>query len=340
MLLDIPEARVARVIISSDLDEIIMNLLRAVPAALILCTSIFSAVATEITSQTRTFSDGFQGELERVAAAHRGDVGIYCHHLEKNETYKVNADVAVPTASTIKVPVMCAALDLLVQGTGPYKSYYDTRKFDAASTATGSGIIQKFKDGTAVELKELIHLMITVSDNVGTNMIADWIGLEAVNKWLADRGFEQTRMFSTIGGTQIYDAEGRKTWGLGRTTPAEMGRLMEMIATGKAGTTSATDEMLRVLGHQYFDGGIAAGIPPMVYAGTKSGSLQRHRSDNGIIAAHTGTYILSVYTNNNEDTRWKSDNEGELLIRKVSRMVWKHFNPESDWEPAPGSDQF
>lgn len=293
-----------------------------------------------VTSTTTVFSEGLAGELEKIAADHKGVMGIYCRHLENGEVYAVNSDEPFPTASTIKVAVMAAALDLLARGEGPYKSYYDTRTYAASTSTGGSGFLQNYKNGTRVELKELIHLMITVSDNIATNMICDWIGLEKVNNWLASCGFQETRMFSTVGGSKVFDVEGRKTWGLGRTTPREMGNLMASIVTGKAGTTSTTEEMLRLLGNQYFDNSIPAGVPPTVYVGSKSGSLSRSRSDTAIIAAPTGSYVLAVFTKENEDTSWKNDNEAEVRIQRISAAIWRHFNPDNAWERPEGADKF
>lgn len=299
-----------------------------------------ASAAPQVTSATKSFSKSFTGELEQVVASHHGDMAVFCKNLDTGESFEVNADQPFPTASTIKTAVMCTAMDLLVSGNGPFKSYYDTKVYDASTSTGGSGIIQNYMDGRKVELKELIHLMMTVSDNIGTNMLVEWVGLDKINQWLEKHGFEQTRMFATIGGRLVYDENGRKDWGLGRTTAREMARLMEMIATGKAGTTSSTDEMLRVLGHQYFDGCIAAEVPPMTYVGSKSGALNRQRADNAIVASPGGTYVLSVYTNNNEDTHWDSTNEAEANIRKVSKLVWHHFNPKSKWQRPEGTEKF
>ena len=39
-------------------------------------------------------------------------------------------------------------------------------------------------------------------------------------------------------------------------------------------------------------------------------------------------------TKNQEDTSYESDNEGWVLIRKVSRAIWRHYEPDYGWEPA------
>ena len=35
-----------------------------------------------------------------------------------------------------------------------------------------------------------------------------------------------------------------------------------------------------------------------------------------------------------------SDNEGFVLLREVSRLLWHHFEPGSDWQPAEGAGRY
>lgn len=307
--------------------------------AVTICAAQTSASLT-VTSATKEFSTGFKGTLEKEVAAFRGDMGLYYAKLDGSETIGINDQVPFETASTIKTAVMVAAFDLLNAGTGPFKSYYDTRTYTTSATAGGSGLLQNYKDNTRVELKELIHLMMTVSDNVATNMLCEWMGLDAINQWLIRHDFEQTRIFSTIGGKQVWSPEGRAEWGLGRTTPAEMGRLMTMIAEGKAGSPAATDEMLRVLSHQYFDATIPAGLPPTTWVGSKTGSLNRSRSDCAIIHGSDGLYVLVIFTKNNADTSWSYGNEAQATIRRISNLIWNHLHPQRPYTPPAGVEKF
>jgi beta-lactamase class A len=275
----------------------------------------------QITTATTTFSPGFRGDLERVVAGHHGVMGLSLKNLKTGEQLAINGDEPFPTASTIKLAVMCAVFDELSSPTSRFKSYYDTRKYDDSTSISGSGFIQRFKNGTNIEIKELLHFMITVSDNTGTNMLVEALGgLQPVNDWLINHGFKTTRMASTVGGKIIWDPKMRDTWGLGVTTPNEMRRLCEMILNGKAGTTSAE-------------------VPPVVWVGSKSGALNRSRSDNAIVASPNGMYILSIYTRENQDSSWKNSNEADTNIRKVSRLVYKHYNPNTKWTRPPGTEE-
>lgn len=293
-----------------------------------------------VTTATTTFSPGFVGSLEKIVAKHRGQMGISVKKIDSGEELQVNGDEVFPTASTIKTAVMCTVFAELSSPTGMFNDYYATRKYDATTSTGGSGFIQNYKDGTKIELKELLHLMITLSDNIGTNMLVEWVGIDRVNQWLENNGFKETRLHSTIGGKIIWNAKLRKEWGLGKTTPNEMCRLMEMIVTGKANSsTSATDEMLRLLGHQYFDDHIAAEAPPTVWVGSKSGSLNESRSDTAIVASPAGMYVIIVFTKNNVDRRWNYQNEAEIAIQHVAREVYNQFNPTNTWKRPPGTER-
>ena len=88
---------------------------------------------------------------------------------------------------------------------------------------------------------------------------------------------------------------------------------------------------MRVLGHQYFDDDVASQVPPTVWVGSKSGAVNQSRSDVAIVASPGGTLVMAIYTDNNVDQRWEDDNAGEVSIRKVASVVFRHYNPKVEW---------
>ena len=36
-----------------------------------------------------------------------------------------------------------------------------------------------------------------------------------------------------------------------------------------------------------------------------------------------------------KDTSWNSDNEAWVMTRKLSALLWQHFNPKSEYKPLP-----
>jgi beta-lactamase class A len=226
--------------------------------------------------------------------------------------------------------------------------YYERRALTPEDLNDGgTGFMKYFKEGTQPTLKEILHLMVTASDNVATNLLGRWIGQKAVNDWMDRHGLKTTRLLvpwpDVKAGLESDPAlRGEvERWGMGVSTPDEMCRLMVLIAQGQAGTPAACDEMRRILSHQYYDEGIASQIPPWVSVASKSGIMERSRSDVALVRSASGDYVLAVYTDGAQDTRLTVDNEQLQAIRAISRAVWRHYHPgEQRWSPPAGTDRF
>ncbi|MDB5153537.1 MAG: serine hydrolase, partial [Mucilaginibacter sp.] len=81
-------------------------------------------------------------------------------------------------------------------------------------------------------------------------------------------------------------------------------------------------------------------IPPYAHTVSKQGALDESKSETVLVNAPHGDYVFSIITNNNKDQRWAPDNEADILIRKVSALIWHYYEPKSDWKPADGIAKF
>jgi beta-lactamase class A len=229
-------------------------------------------------------------------------------------------------------------------------SYYQKFSLTQDDVNAGTGFVRNYQIGKQLTLKELLHLMITASDNTATRMVLKAIGSDAaINDWLKRNGLNRTHLNVPypISDAVLKDETARRKlleqydlWGMGVSTPNEMRLLMEMISEGKAGSLAACDEMHRILNHQYFDDGIAGQIPPSVVVASKSGVEKRSRSDIAIVHAPSGTYVLAIYTKEAEDFRITRDNEQDTAIRSIARAGWQYYQPESKWSPPAGAGKF
>ncbi len=278
-----------------------------------------------------------KNQLDAIADNFHGTLGYSFHHIKSRDRLERKGDEPFPTASTIKLAILFTAMEKQQDGK---IGYYEARTFEPGDRRGGAGFIQNYKDGTKVELKELLHLMITISDNTATAMMIKWLGAMEVNSWLDRHGLKTTRLLSQLPESETELKKLNELWGLGVTTPNDMRSLMEMVGDGRAGTPAACDEMHRILNHQYFDGGIPSEIPPWVCVASKSGAVDRSRSEVALVHSPSGDYAIAVYTKENQDLRWVHDNEGEKAIRAISRAIWKHFHPKIKWSPPAGVEKF
>ena len=117
---------------------------------------------------------------------------------------------------------------------------------------------------------------------------------------------------------------------------------MEMIVSGKAGTPASSDEMHRLLNHQYKDSGIASQIPPWVVIASKSGNSDHSQSDMAVVHSPSGAYALTIFIKevdevNSEGRRFKLSHEpsGVIIIRAISGSrpvgVAKYWSREGTW---------
>ena len=304
------------------------SLLALLPASLMLL--LFSSCSTS-QSTRREFTDNvLQKKVEATIKGFKGDIGVYVRNLKTGQMAAVNQDTLFPTASMIKVSILCGVFDKINKGELKYKQellYRDSLKYD-------DGVTGSFKDSTKIELAELVTLMATLSDNTASLWLQQLAGGgAAINTWLENNGFHQVRVNSRTPGRQAI----REIYGWGHTSPREMAELLAYIYQGRAVSPSASEQMFRVLSRQFWDGEGLSQIPPTVHVATKNGAVNASKSEAVVVNAPSGDYIYCVITKNQQDQRWEDDNEGNVMLRKVARLLWEYFEPASTWKPQPSN---
>jgi beta-lactamase class A len=275
-----------------------------------------------------------QEKLTSLVRNFKGDAGIYVRHLKTGKTAAIWADSLFPTASMIKVPIMIGLFDKINKGELDYHTqvvYRDSLLYP------GEDILGAFKDSAAVSLSKVVMLMITTSDNTASLWCQHMAGTgTAINSWLAANGFQHTRVNSRTPGRQAN----QKLYGWGQTTPREMAELLVRIREGKAVSPDASERMYRNLTRIYWDGEALSQIPPTVQVASKQGAVNQSRSEVVLVNAPSGDYVFCVITKNQQDESWEASNEGFVLLRDVSRLLWQHFEPKSGWKPAEGVEKW
>lgn len=290
-------------------------------------------IGCQITPPPSNATD-LESELKAAASRVRGDVGIYVRHLSTGETFDLRADETFPAASLIKVPILCGVMNAIAKG----ELRYDAKlEYDPKWSRGGEDLLAHCLPGAVLPLSKLVLLMITTSDNTASVWCQELAGSgTAINAWLEAEGFRVTRVNSrTPGREQAY-----RDFGWGQTTPREMAELLVRIRESKTVDVASSEEMYRCLTRIYWNGEALSQIPPTVTAASKQGALQRSRSEVVLVNAPHGDYVFCVITKNQLDESWDVDNEGFVLLRNVSHILWQHFEPDFGWAPASGANRF
>jgi beta-lactamase class A len=272
-------------------------------------------------------------KLQPLIQGFGGTVGLYVRHLPSGRAAAVRADEVFPTASLIKAPILASLFDRIERGE---LDYHRVLTFRIAERSPTGGVLNAFKDGETVDVALLATLMIGFSDNDASVWCQELAGGgDGVNRWLEANGFHQTRDNSHTPGRE----EAKARYGWGQSTPREMAELFVRIHERRAVSPAADEEMIRVLSRNYWDGNALSQIPPTVHVMSKGGSVGSTRSEAVVVDAPSGPYVFCVMTRDQKDQEYGRDNAGQVLRRDLSRILWHHFEPDSNWQ-APPTERF
>ncbi len=279
---------------------------------------------------------------QRIQAAIQGfpgSVSLYARNLDTGISYGLRADAPVPTASTIKLPIM---VELFAEAEEGRLDWNQKLLLTDQDKVSGSGVLTELSPGDALPIRDLMHLMIVVSDNTATNLILDRIGGNAVNLRMAQLGLKQTAVMRKIMQAKLFPDphatpqpegmtdEGKKPgndrWGTGRSCPRDMVLLLEKLYRGELVSKAASQEMIAVLKRQHDHNGVGRDMKNTVIA-SKSGALDHLRSDVAIVYSPHGPVAMAITVNNIAEVDYGVDNPGNLLLSKLSGILVEELAP-------------
>lgn len=292
---------------------------------------LFTACAS--TAERSSSVDLESAIRDRIDGFH-GKVGVYVKHLRHGTEIAIGADDLFPTASLIKVPILAALLDRVERGE---LDYHAELTYTKERLYPGEDILGAVADGSHITLAKVVMLMITTSDNTAALWCQEMAGTgTAINAWLEANGFTGTRMNSRTPGRE----PDKQRFGWGQTTPREMAELLVRIRNGTLVSPSASEEMHRCLSRIFWDSEALSAIPPQVSTMSKQGAVDHSRSEVVLVHAPHGDYVFCVITKDQDDATWRHDNEGFVLLREISAMLWRHFEPDRPFAQGAGAARY
>jgi beta-lactamase class A len=300
-----------------------------------LVVALSCAIAVPAAAQREHPDHGLQRELEALTQGFHGEVGVYVRQLRTGATAVIAPDDTFPTASMIKVPIMFGVFDAMTRGVFAFNDTAPEPR--ARARYPEDDILAGLSDTARITVGRLLTLSLTYSDNSASLWLQQLAGTgTAINDLLRRNQFTVTRVNARTPGREA-DYE---RWGWGQTTPREMARLVTLIRQRQAVSPAASEEMYRHLTRSYWTGEALSQLPPTVQAASKQGAVDQSRSEVVLVNAPSGDYVFCLITKNQQDESWTYDNEGYVLLRRVSALLWRHFEPDHPWTPAPGADAF
>ena len=323
----------------------------AVLLAMLFVTGLANARECNVAAPT-----GLQQEVERLAAQLPGNTGVGVVHLESGRSVHVGADRPFPMASTMKVPVAVHILKLVDEGKLSLRQQVLLGE-DDVYPEMGGPMDLHLTAGSAITVRDLLHMMITVSDNNATDILLRLGGgTDAVNARMRAVGLDGIRVdryiwellanyygdndasqrkpldptgYGTLAAAErsaeqrrrnvaAWNADPRDT-STARAMTALLARLWrgELLA---ADTTRVLQDILRQT--RTGPSRLRGMLPPKTTVSHKTGTVGDTINDVGVIAlpADRGHVVVTVFVQSEESTASR-----DATIAQIARAAHDYF---------------
>lgn len=252
---------------------------------------------------------------------------VYADDL-RGHVVERGADEPFESASTIKIFVLGCLYDQAEQGKASLDEVltYEDRHF-----VDGSGMIRSLGPGAKLRAGDVATLMIICSDNIATNMLIDYLGLDTINAFIRSIG---------CGATTLHRRLASDNWGepLGTITPRDMGRFFALLARGELVSPAASAAMRAILRQQHYNAMLTGNLPPyytdaeesgadpdLIYTASKSGSMDACRNDGGLVHTPYGDYVVVLMCKDFANKLEVNDHPAFLYGARVSRLLFDQY---------------
>jgi len=255
-------------------------------------------------------------QIEDLIRAAPGKVGLVTKDLSTGDTLQWSPEERFPAASIIKIPILVEALRQEQAGRLRLDERILVRPEDKVG---GFGVLKELGSVESVSLLDLMTLMIVISDNTAANLCIARVGMEAVNETMASLGLR-----ATILRRKMMDVAARERGLDNFTSPADIGRLLELLATNQALTPEGCAHSLDILTRQQVNDRLPLLLPPQVKVAHKTGELPGIRHDVGIVFIDSRRILIAALTKdfNTPLGQGLVGGQASELIARISRSIF------------------
>ncbi|MDD5504053.1 MAG: class A beta-lactamase-related serine hydrolase [Candidatus Omnitrophica bacterium] len=245
----------------------------------------------------------------------RGQACIVIKDYNRGWQIKRNPEIKIAAASIVKIPIMAAILSCQ-QEKG--FSLCDKVKLKRSDITGGSGILKNQRPGKEFSVKELIEMMVSISDNTATNILIKLLGFDFLNSWMKEAGLKNTNISRLMMDMALRD-KGIENY----TTAGDIALMLDKIYLNRLSDKDASLECLRILKTQKTRNRIPAKLPKGTVVAHKTGLENGVCHDAGIVFTEKGNFLICVLTGHKNRDSYKS----RKFIAALAEMVYKYYMP-------------
>lgn len=276
--------------------------------------------------------------LDDIVNKVEGNVSVYVKDISSGFSCEINSDRIYHAASIIKVSLLYEAL---LQAQKGQLSLSDKYTLNSEDVVGGCGVLQLMTPGTVFTIKDLVTLMIDVSDNTATNILHDILKKDNVNSSLQQLGLSNTKFARKL---MITDPSGSYSYTTARDTAVLLNEFLECKYLNKDYAKLGLDIMYK---QQYndripFDLLLCSGCgeiigqnnicpncgtktwdedPEEVLFAHKTGEINGTKHDAGILNVNGKNIIVVCLTD-----KLKNNDDASIMHRELGKAIYRYFS--------------
>lgn len=259
--------------------------------------------------------DILRGRLANVIAeASGGDrrVAVVVRDLAIGGGLDIGGDVVFKSASIVKLLVMTTVLEDVGDGR---LSLEERVPLGPAERVGGAGVLHVLQDVDDMSVRDLLTLMIAVSDNLATNVLVDAVSMTAVNATAARLGLTATALRRLLMTADPAFAAFRND-----TSAADTVRLLTLLAERRDvfAAPALYDIALAALRRQQHVDLLPRLLPAGMAMAHKTGTLDGVRHDAGLLLVDDRPRLaLAVFTSMFDG----AERQAEELVSRIGAEI-------------------
>lgn len=296
------------------------------PLGFLVFTGLLLGLAACRDASTPELPVSLEETLDALIAQHpEATVAVAVRDAQTGTVLDRNGDRSFHAASTMKVPVMIEvyrqvalgrfSLDDALPVENAFRSIVDGSAYSIEDDSDDA-IYERL--GQEMTIRDLVYQMITVSSNLATNLIIDYISADSVQATCERLGTTTMKVLRGVEDIKAYRQ------GLSNSaTASDLAVLLDALRRGTAVSPEADGAMVDVLLDQQFNTMIPEGLPGDARAAHKTGWITRIHHDAAIVYPAEGEpYVLVILTEGIDD-----ENVSAALGAEIARAVHAALRP-------------
>ena len=245
--------------------------------------------------------------IKNIVDESPGSISVTFCDLDEGEKFSINGNKKSPSASMIKLLIMLTILKKVELGEIDLN---EKIKLEDENKVDGSGVLKELSCEHLFSIRELLTLMIIISDNFATNILMD-----DVNKLGRELNLLETSLER-----KMMDVGAKEKGNDNYTSSEDVASILKMIYEKSFLSEEMSSLAIDILLRQQERDRLQRYLPEDLKIASKSGDLDNLENDGGIFFTEAKNYILVVLVSGAE-----SNVAAKEIIGKISLEIYKNI---------------